>query len=165
MSHDNKETNTSIVEEMKDLGVVMDSKLKFDKHITEISRKATGVLASIKRTMTYIDRRVFIGLYKSLVNPLLETSVSVWNPYMVQSVLSPPHSVFQTNSPQLNTETPCQLLAMRHNSFAMILIFYLVLRVSLLSRPYFKGNSGLLNVEPNSVQSLIFTRAVFQVLR
>ena len=71
---------------MKDLGLVMDSKLKFDKHIAEISRKATGVLASIKRTMTYIDRNMFIGLYKSLVRPLLETSVSVWNPYMVKHV-------------------------------------------------------------------------------
>ena len=36
---------------------------------------------------------------------------------------------------------------------------------SLLTRPYFKGNSGLLNIESNRVQSLIFTRAVFQVLR
>ena len=36
---------------------------------------------------------------------------------------------------------------------------------SLLTRPYFKGNSGLLNIESNRVQSLIFTWAVFQVLR
>ena len=36
--------------------------------------------------MTYIDRNVFIGLYKSLVRPLLEKSVSVWNPYMVKHV-------------------------------------------------------------------------------
>ena len=71
---------------MKDLGVVMDSKLKFDQHIAEISKKATGVLASIKRTLTYIDRNVFVGLYKSLVRPLLETSVSVWNPYMVKHI-------------------------------------------------------------------------------
>ena len=60
----------------------MDNKLKFDKHIAEISRNATGVLASIKRTMTYIDRNVFIGL----VRLLLETSVSVWSPYMVKHV-------------------------------------------------------------------------------
>ena len=64
----------------------MDSKLKFDQHIAEISKKATGVLASIKRTLTYIDRNVFVGLYKSLVRPLLETSVSVWNPYMVKHI-------------------------------------------------------------------------------
>ena len=85
-SHNDTETNILKVEEMKDLGVVMDSKLKFDKHIAEISKKATGVLASIKRTMTYLDRNVFIGLYKSLVRPLLETSVPVWNPYMVKHV-------------------------------------------------------------------------------
>ena len=36
--------------------------------------------------MSYIDRNVFIGLYKSLVRPLLETSVSVWNPYMVKQI-------------------------------------------------------------------------------
>ena len=64
----------------------MDSKLKFDKHIAEISNKATGVLASIKRTMTYIDRNVFIGIYKSLVRPLLETYVTVWNLYMVTHI-------------------------------------------------------------------------------
>ncbi len=85
-SRDDTETNISRVEEMKDLGVVMDSKLKFDQHIAEISKKATGVLASIKRTLTYIDRNVFVGLYKSLVRPLLETSVSVWNPYMVKHI-------------------------------------------------------------------------------
>ena len=44
------------------------------------------MLASIKRTMTYLDINVFIGLYKSLVRPLLETSVSIWNPYMVKHV-------------------------------------------------------------------------------
>ena len=42
---------------------------------------------------------------------------------------------------------------------------FLVALISLLTRPYFKGNSGLLNIESNRVQSLIFTRAVFQVLR
>ncbi len=72
----------SKVEEMKDLGVIIDSKLKFDKHISEICRKAQGVLASIKRTMTFMDTEVFINLYKSLVRPLLESSVPVWNPYL-----------------------------------------------------------------------------------
>ena len=74
---------------MKDLGVVMGSKLKFDKYIAEISKTATRVLASIKGILTYMDRNVFIGIYKSLVRPLLETSVSVWNPYMVKHIKQP----------------------------------------------------------------------------
>ena len=57
-----------------------------NRNIAEISKKTTGALASIRRTLTYIDRNVFINLYKSIVRPLLETYVSVWNPYMIKHI-------------------------------------------------------------------------------
>lgn len=38
-----------IVSELKDLGVIMDSKLKFDRHVDSITKKASLALVSIMR--------------------------------------------------------------------------------------------------------------------
>ena len=50
MQDDLTQTDTMIksVESIRDLGIIADNKFKFDKHIAEIAKKASGVLASIK---------------------------------------------------------------------------------------------------------------------
>jgi len=57
------------VEEIKDLGVIYDSLLLFDKHISE---KAYMMLGIIKRNFEHITRNCFVTLYKSLVKSHLE---------------------------------------------------------------------------------------------
>jgi len=57
------------VEEIKDLGVIYDSLLLFDKHISE---KAYMMLDIIKRNFEHITRNCFVTLYKSLVKSHLE---------------------------------------------------------------------------------------------
>ena len=52
------------VEEIKDLGVIYDSLLLFDKHISE---KAYMILGIIKRNFEHITKNCFVTLYKSLV--------------------------------------------------------------------------------------------------
>ena len=59
-------------EETKDLRVVIDTKLKFQKQIANCIKKANGVLASIKRAIKYLSLQTFNTLYKALVRPLLE---------------------------------------------------------------------------------------------
>ena len=71
---------------VKDLGVIVDETLKFEKQISERIKKANSVLASIKRTIRYMDKSVFTLLYKSIVRPILEFCGAVWNPHLVKQI-------------------------------------------------------------------------------
>ncbi len=67
------------VNEEKDLGVVMDKNLKFVAHIQTVVKKANRMLGVIKRTFKYIDKEVFLNLYKAIVRPHLEYASNVWS--------------------------------------------------------------------------------------
>lgn len=72
--------------EEKDLGIVFDESLKFDKHIESIVNKANNVIGLIKRNFFFINEIVFLHLYKALVRPHLEYGQIVWSPrYIRQS--------------------------------------------------------------------------------
>ena len=64
----------------KDLGITFDNNLLFDTHIQKAVNKANQMIGIIKRSFDYIDREVFIKLYKALVRPHLEYGNIVWNP-------------------------------------------------------------------------------------
>ena len=44
-------------------------------------KKANAVMETIRRTFDYLNQNMFLQLFKSLVRPLIETSVAVWAPY------------------------------------------------------------------------------------
>ena len=67
--------------EEKDLGVLIDDKLGFDKHIRSIVKKANRMLGLIKIGFSCLDKEIFMNLYPVLVRPLLEYCVQVWSPY------------------------------------------------------------------------------------
>ena len=70
---------------MKDLGVMVDEKLKFHDHIHEKVNKAYSMLGIIKRNFKDMDNLSFLYLYKSLVRSIVEYNSSVWSPsYMGQ---------------------------------------------------------------------------------
>ena len=69
-------------EEEKDLGVVFDSALSFDAHIQKAISRANQVLGLIRRAFTYIDKQMFLNLYKAMVRPLLEYGNLIWCPYL-----------------------------------------------------------------------------------
>ena len=73
----NCEADISIATDVTDLDVVVYDKLKFDKQVAERVKKANGILASIKRTIKFINKEVFSTVYKSLVRPLLETAGTI----------------------------------------------------------------------------------------
>jgi hypothetical protein len=70
----------------KDVGVTIDNKLTFEKHITEKVNKANSILGVIRRTFEYLDLQTFRLLYVSLVRPHLEYANSVWNPFMKKHI-------------------------------------------------------------------------------
>jgi hypothetical protein len=69
-----------VTEQEKDLGVTIDSKLVFSKHVYNQVNKANRVLGAIKHTFKALDNTSFSMLYKSLVRPHLEYASTAWSP-------------------------------------------------------------------------------------
>ena len=63
---------------MKDLGIRIDDRLKFDVHIHEKVNKAYSMLGVIKRNFKYMDKETFDNLYKASVRSYLEYASCVW---------------------------------------------------------------------------------------
>ena len=70
-----------VTAEERDLGVLVDNKLEFDKHIKEIVNKANRMVGLIRIGFACLDEEIFMNLYPVLVRPLLEYCVQVWSPY------------------------------------------------------------------------------------
>lgn len=71
----------TVVEEEKDIGVIVHNSLKPSRQCSEAARKANAVLGQISRSFHYRDRNVFLKLYKSHVRSHLEFSVTAWSPW------------------------------------------------------------------------------------
>ena len=67
------------VKSEKDLGVIFDDKLLFREHISKNSALANRNLGLIFKSFNYLDKEVFLALYKSLVRPHLEYLTTVWS--------------------------------------------------------------------------------------
>ena len=77
---DNEIMNVINCEEEKDLGVIFDCKLSFDAHVQCVISKANRNIGIIRRTFSYLSKKSFIKLYKSLVRPHLEYGNTIWFP-------------------------------------------------------------------------------------
>ena len=64
----------------KDLGVIIDDKLKFREHITQKVNIANRNLGIIFRPFTYMDKEIILNLYKAMVRPHIEYATQVWPP-------------------------------------------------------------------------------------
>ena len=69
------------VESEKDIGVILNKKLKPSQHCSEIVRIANFKLQQISRSFHYRDKDVFLSLYKRFVRPNLEFSTVAWCPW------------------------------------------------------------------------------------
>ena len=66
----------------KDLGVHMDSELKFSQHLERQVNKANRLLGLIRRSFDYLDGDTMKLLFTALVRPHLEFGNCVWAPYL-----------------------------------------------------------------------------------
>ena len=64
----------------KDLGVLIDSDLSFEEHISKQVNKANSMLGVIRRSFDYLSPKIFCTLYSTFVRPHLEYAQSVWSP-------------------------------------------------------------------------------------
>lgn len=77
-SGDLHEISTS--ESERDLGVTINSNLKWHEHNNNVATKANRILGTLKKTFESRDSNLWKKLYISLVRPHLEFAVQVWHP-------------------------------------------------------------------------------------
>ena len=68
--------------EEKDLGVLFDEDLKFRKHVGAICNKANRMIGLVRRTFKYMDKEIFLTLFKSMIRPHVEYACTVWDPLL-----------------------------------------------------------------------------------
>ena len=78
--------NIQKTSEEKDLGVIIDEKLSFEKHLIEKVNLANRNMGIIRRTFKFLDETTFQYLYKAQVRPHLEYANSVWKPYKAKDI-------------------------------------------------------------------------------
>ena len=62
------------------LGVILQSNLKWDKHINNITSKANQTLNFLRRNLKVNSQKIKDHAYKALVRPKLEYSSCIWDP-------------------------------------------------------------------------------------
>ena len=70
-----------VVDEEKDIGVLVHKSLKPAKHCDKISKIAGAVLGQLSRNFHYRDRHIFKNLYIQYVRPHLEFASPAWAPW------------------------------------------------------------------------------------
>ena len=68
------------VQEIKDIGVTVDSLLSFQQHIYRKIVTANEIIGIIR--YKYLDTEMFIPLYKCLIRSNFDYAVTVWDPYI-----------------------------------------------------------------------------------
>ena len=86
MLEEGRVVNISEITEEKDLGVTFTNDLKFSRHIEISVNKANKMIGIIKRTFTYMEKDMFLQLYKSLIRPHLEYGSVIWSPYLKKDI-------------------------------------------------------------------------------
>ena len=70
------------VSDEKDLGVVIDSELKFVEHISQKVKKANSMVGLIRRSFSFLSCQLFKVLYVAFVRPQLEYAQATWSPFL-----------------------------------------------------------------------------------
>ena len=75
-----------VVEEEKDLGVVVASDMKPSRQCEKAAKGANAMLGMITRSFHYRSKDTLVPLFKTFVRPRLEFSVAAWSPWMQKDV-------------------------------------------------------------------------------
>ena len=78
--------NLKNVNEVKDLGVTVDTKLKFENHTSGKVNKANQLWGAIKKAFKHMNPEIFKKLFCAHIRPHLEYAVQFWAPYRRKSI-------------------------------------------------------------------------------
>ena len=65
----------------KDLGIQVDSQLKFREQAAAAVSKASRILSVIRRSFGLLDEATLLLLFRTMVRPHLEYANAVWGPF------------------------------------------------------------------------------------
>lgn len=71
------------VSEIRDLGVIIDRKMNFNRHIEYVCNKANAALQFVKRQSFYFEKDIIKILYFALVRSNLEFASVIWSPHYI----------------------------------------------------------------------------------
>jgi len=74
----------NVVQQEKDLGVLLPNNLKVSAQYQQACSKALRILGMINRTIVYRHTDILLKLYKSMVRPHLEYCTVAWTPYYIK---------------------------------------------------------------------------------
>jgi len=66
----------------RDLGIIVDNKLKFSEQCNVAIKNANSTLGLIRRNIKNKNKNIITRLYKGLVRPKLEFCVQAWRPFL-----------------------------------------------------------------------------------
>ena len=69
------------IDTIRDLGILMDSSLRFDKHIDNITKKAATISRLILSSFTSRNHDILKIAFCTYVRPILEYCSPIWNPH------------------------------------------------------------------------------------
>ena len=76
-----------VVQEEKDLGIIIDDMLRFHQQTACVVKKANQVLGVIKRSFNTRNEITITTLFKSMVRPHLEYANAIWGPHFQADII------------------------------------------------------------------------------
>ncbi len=86
MTSDLRRQELNVVQEEKDLGIIITNDLKPSKQCAEAARKATTALRYIRQSFMSVTKESFSILYNTYVCPHMEYCVRVWRPFLQKDI-------------------------------------------------------------------------------
>ena len=127
------------VNNVRDLGVVINSKLNFGEHCSKILKSAYARQNLLFRILKFSDFEVFLHAYKVYIRPMIESATIIWNPYTVRDVQkveslqrSFTFRVFRRfNMPYMDYDRRCKVcnlesLSLRRMKFDILYIYKII---------------------------------------
>ena len=91
----------------KHLGIVLDSKLNFNAHVDQKTKRYSRIISLVRRLSITLPRNALLTIYKSFVRPHLNYGDKPNNEiYVINQTMK----IFRTNQKQFPIEPPLQLL-------------------------------------------------------
>ena len=75
------------VTQQRDLGIIINKDLKWEKQVEKSCKKANRVLGYISRNFRYKSKDIVLQLYKTLARPHLEYGVQFWSPHLRKDIV------------------------------------------------------------------------------
>lgn len=75
-----------VVNEQKDLGIIISKNLKWNMHISQTVKKANTLIYLIQKAFTNNSVEMMKKIYTTFIRPKLEYAHIVWNPYFVKDI-------------------------------------------------------------------------------